>query len=92
MVRLQTILYGRFCKGTFSEHESENMGLSSINKYLEQHGKMLADYHLPNVALPLTMEDTYDCAYEAERAVELISTYVEYQKRTLCHQTTCLYL
>ena len=48
------------------------MALTSINKYLEQHGKTLTDYHLPNVAITLRMDDTYS-KYEAERAMELRS-------------------
>ena len=56
-----------------SEHESDNMALTSINKYLEQHGKTLMDYHLPNIAITLGMDDTYGIEYEAERATELRS-------------------
>ena len=41
------------------EHESDNMALTSVNKYLEQHSKTLKDYHLLNVAITLGTDDTY---------------------------------
>ena len=52
--------------------ESDNMTLTSINKYLEQHGKTLTDYYLPNIAITLGMDDTCDFEYEAERIIYFI--------------------